>query len=271
MTEHTRRASLTQTQFVMMPLWVMDHPDITPTNHVLYGHLRAMIFVGAEWRSPKSEVVQALMERSGYGRTACYDALSWFEGIGALVWRGRSAFMPVDDPSPAADDGDRESATPDAPSAATDAESVAADRTSIEEKALEGRPNASRQRRPSAADVAASTKRFEEHFWPVYPRRNGRRVGKRAALQAWQRLSIDDQREVVHAARAYASACAGGETIPRDPERFFRSRYWEEWARTPKVEEASVTPLADAPSSREQRRIAAHVTTSQRFLARHAQ
>jgi hypothetical protein len=80
---------------------------------------------------------------------------------------------------------------------------------------------------PSAAEVA--TQRFEDHLWPTYPKRNGKRLGKAKALAQWKRLSVDDQRAAVKGARNYAAACATGLTMAKDPERWLRDRCWDDW------------------------------------------
>lgn len=84
---------------------------------------------------------------------------------------------------------------------------------------------------PSAEEIAIE--RFEEHFWPTYPKRNGKRLGKAKSLQLWLRLDVPDQRAAVMGARNYASACSDM-TIAKDPERWLRDRCWEDW-QTPAV------------------------------------
>lgn len=70
---------------------------------------------------------------------------------------------------------------------------------------------------------------FEKDFWPAYPARNGRKVGKAAARTKWSRLSPAHRAEAVAAAAVYASAVARSDTIPRDAERFLANRYWQDW------------------------------------------
>lgn len=67
--------------------------------------------------------------------------------------------------------------------------------------------------------------RFDEHFWPVYPARDGKKVGKAKALAEWSKLSIEDQRAAVKGARNYA---ASG-WRPKDAERWLRDRCFDEW------------------------------------------
>lgn len=79
----------------------------------------------------------------------------------------------------------------------------------------------------SEAEIAAD--RFEEYFWPTWPRRHGRRVGKAQALKRWVKLSLDDQRAALRGAKAYAAHCQRTDTFPKDAERWLRDRLWEEW------------------------------------------
>lgn len=97
---------------------------------------------------------------------------------------------------------------------------------------------------PSATDVA--TERFEEHFWPTYPKRNGKRLGKARSLELWLRMTVEDQRAAVMNARNYAAACATGLTMAKDPERWLQRRCWDEW-KTPATPDRPVdSPAAGA-------------------------
>jgi DNA-binding MarR family transcriptional regulator len=66
-------------------------------------------------------------------------------------------------------------------------------------------------------------------FWDTYPRRNGRRLGRKPTTALWVKLSLEDRRAAYHGAVAYAEAIAKGETIAKDPERFLKHRIWEDW------------------------------------------
>lgn len=79
--------------------------------------------------------------------------------------------------------------------------------------------------KPARGADPESERRFEEHFWPVYPDRNGKKLDKRKALDQWNRLSLDDQRAAVKGARHYADS---GQ-LPKDAHRWLRDRCWEEW------------------------------------------
>jgi hypothetical protein len=66
-------------------------------------------------------------------------------------------------------------------------------------------------------------------FWDVYPRRNGKRLGRRLCEGLWARLPLADRRGAWRGARYYADAVGADLTIAKDPERFLRHRAWEDW------------------------------------------
>lgn len=96
---------------------------------------------------------------------------------------------------------------------------------------------------PSASELAAE--RFEEHFWPNYPRRNGKRLGKQKALAQWKKLNIDDQRRAVYGMRNYADACNRKLTIAKDAHRWLRDREWEEWLEPAEPDRRPKAPPRD--------------------------
>lgn len=75
--------------------------------------------------------------------------------------------------------------------------------------------------------VAKSTG-FDD-FWKIYPKRNGRKVGKTVARSKWSRMSLDKRRLAYTAACRYARAVEAGETIAKDPERFLANGFWLDW------------------------------------------
>lgn len=68
---------------------------------------------------------------------------------------------------------------------------------------------------PPEPDEAADT---FEHFWSIYPARNGKKRGRGNALIEWRKLSIEQRR------RAYVGArnLAASDEMPKDAERFLR-------------------------------------------------
>lgn len=107
-------------------------------------------------------------------------------------------------------------------------------------------PSLNRQKKPFAPDGASIE--FDRDFWPVYPARNGRKVGKKAALEHWRKLRPADRPLAVEAAKAYAAAVARSETIPRDAERFLKREYWRDWVPDRPV--ASLLSGANVPLPR---------------------
>ncbi|WP_370325276.1 hypothetical protein [Euzebya sp.] len=71
---------------------------------------------------------------------------------------------------------------------------------------------------PGEPQVDEAARQFEEHFWPVYPARNGKKVGKANALIEWRKLTIAERRRAVTGARNLASS----DQLPKDAERFLR-------------------------------------------------
>lgn len=86
---------------------------------------------------------------------------------------------------------------------------------------------------PQLSAAEESAQRFEEHFWPAYPRRHGRRVGKSKALAQWKKLRVTDQRKALRGAKHYAAYCESTGSWPKDAERFLRDRLWTEWHDPP--------------------------------------
>lgn len=85
----------------------------------------------------------------------------------------------------------------------------------------------------TAVDTDEAAQQFE-HFWNVYPRRNGKRTGRPEALAQFRRLSLDDRRAAYRGAQHYAAAVDAGATIAADGHRWLRKRSFEDW-QTPAV------------------------------------
>lgn len=74
-----------------------------------------------------------------------------------------------------------------------------------------------------AADAAA-VRRFEEHFWPVYPPTNGVKRDKQSALREWCKLTVDEQRAAVVGARHKAQHFHATGEQPPYALRFLKRR-----------------------------------------------
>ena len=74
---------------------------------------------------------------------------------------------------------------------------------------------------------------FEE-FWNLYPMRNGKRLGKPAALKKWARLNRHERQQVLMAVRHYATSWMVTDGIGiKDPHRWLgngkKDEPWREW------------------------------------------
>lgn len=72
-----------------------------------------------------------------------------------------------------------------------------------------------------------------ETFWAAYPSRNGKRVGKAKTQKLWKNLSEFDQRAAQAAAENYANSKQATSNYAKDPERFLKDRFWEDWLDGP--------------------------------------
>lgn len=134
---------VTRSLFVQVPVWMIDHPDLTPTALRVYLALGVEALAGdvRARRAPKD--VTAIMRGSGLRRSAVYEALAALRAMGAVVERrGGDLFLPLDDPSATADDPtlnltptpsvtvDKPSATVESASTVAESESATVDSSS---------------------------------------------------------------------------------------------------------------------------------------------
>ena len=78
-----------------------------------------------------------------------------------------------------------------------------------------------------------------DHFWTIYPKRNGRRIGKSLCVKRWPTLSLDDKRAAYRGAVNYAEDVANDKTIAKDPDRWLRDGLWEDWQEQVTTEEVN--------------------------------
>lgn len=93
-----------------------------------------------------------------------------------------------------------------------------------------------------------------EDTWQVYPKRNGKRVGKSTAQQRWKWLTYEERKEVYRAVLNYRAACEAGKAGAMDMLRFIakrehvplsqHDRFWRDW-----LEPADLTPPQRAGST----------------------
>ncbi|PRY43293.1 hypothetical protein [Umezawaea tangerina] len=83
---------------------------------------------------------------------------------------------------------------------------------------------------PHTAATASHAAEFEA-FWSAYPKRNGQRVGKKAATREFAKARKTATAEQLLAAVVkYAATCNG---YPKDAERFLRDEIWADLMPTP--------------------------------------
>lgn len=72
--------------------------------------------------------------------------------------------------------------------------------------------------------------KFEE-FWQAYPQRNGKRLGKQATLTIFthKQLHSEQFQELLMATKNYANSKMARTGYAKDPERFLRNGYWQDW------------------------------------------
>lgn len=102
-------------------------------------------------------------------------------------------------------------------------------------------PNPNPNNPKSKPLLPAGSERFEA-WWPRFPKRAGRKIGKRDALRVWLRLTSAEMNACEVAVDHYAKACAAGETIAQDAHRWLTKRRWEDWQEAASTEERFVSP-----------------------------
>jgi len=72
---------------------------------------------------------------------------------------------------------------------------------------------------------------FPSDFWERYPKRDGKRVGRKQARAQWEKLSADDRHLAVVAVGNYAAAAADPQVFcpVKDPWRWLRDRLFDDW------------------------------------------
>ena len=75
------------------------------------------------------------------------------------------------------------------------------------------------------------TEAFEK-LWSLYPRREGRIVGKAAAREQFRKIPSEQWPQVLVAVKNYATHCRTAERLPKDPQRFLRD-IWTDFAGPP--------------------------------------
>lgn len=71
---------------------------------------------------------------------------------------------------------------------------------------------------------------FFEKFWEIYPKRNGKRIGKAEALRYLQSKITDEEFSLIlQAVQNYASSTGCRNGYAKDAIRFLRNDFWRDW------------------------------------------
>ena len=72
---------------------------------------------------------------------------------------------------------------------------------------------------------------FQSEFWERYPKRDGKRVGRKQAKAQWDKLPAEDRRLAVIAVGHYADAADDPQIFCpiKDPWRWLRDRFFDDW------------------------------------------
>jgi hypothetical protein len=163
-----------------------------------------------------------IMDRTGLSKPTIYRDVKAMRDARILLRLGPDHYlMPVDDPS----------MTVDSLSTTVDSLSTTVERTVLTELS------------ESFQSVRDPMEGFSD-FWNIYPKRNGKRLGRKITETKWAKLTPDEQALAMIGATHYAAAVASGVTIAKDPERFLRHQCWEDW------QEPAEVPLARQAADR---------------------
>jgi len=74
-----------------------------------------------------------------------------------------------------------------------------------------------------------------DRWFETYPKRNGRRVGKKAAFNQFEKIDKSDWKNLKIATGNYSKECGD---LPKDPERFLKNDFWCDYIGQKKKESA---------------------------------
>ena len=75
-------------------------------------------------------------------------------------------------------------------------------------------------------EINVYSKQFDE-FWNLYPKRNGRKVGKKNTLKLFKNIEEFDL--LIIATKNYTESKIAKDNFSRDPERFLKNDFWQDW------------------------------------------
>lgn len=66
-------------------------------------------------------------------------------------------------------------------------------------------------------------------FWENYPKRNGKKIGKKITKVKFFKLKNSDLSDIIAATKNYSESKQVMDGFAKDPERFFKNDYWKDW------------------------------------------
>ena len=78
-------------------------------------------------------------------------------------------------------------------------------------------------------DEDINKKETFEKFWNLYPKRNGKKLGKAICFDWWKKKSGNDCDNILTAVNNYANSETSKTGYARDPIRFLKADWWKEW------------------------------------------
>jgi hypothetical protein len=100
--------------------------------------------------------------------------------------------------------------------------------------------------------MSAYPEEFEE-YWLTVAIRNGRRIGKRMTFHLWEGLvnSGTEPEVLLRASAAYTKWCEETERPAKDPERFLKNYFWEDFTNPPDKPEEPDLVTVDLETAQE--------------------
>jgi hypothetical protein len=82
---------------------------------------------------------------------------------------------------------------------------------------------------------------FFKKFWEIYPKRNGKKVGKKETWEYFKdKIKEEDLENLMVATRNYANSKIAKDNYAKDPVRFLKKDYWRDWIEPPEKQEKIV-------------------------------
>jgi hypothetical protein len=76
-------------------------------------------------------------------------------------------------------------------------------------------------------------------FWKAYPARTGKKRGKPAAFKNFLKFKPEEWPILIECAKNYAKSQKARSNFAKDPERFLKNNYWQDW-KEPEVEAETI-------------------------------